>query len=98
MQLSGLSEKESEVAWRLSSTSGCQAAGKPNVRGWPGGDGNSESLPKAWGSQGRIENQVQEQERCDSRKRAESLREKVNSLELRVLVGMCLVVLGNQHL
>lgn len=58
------SEKESEVALRLSSTSGCQAAGKLNVRGWPGGDGNSEFQPKALGSQGRMENQVQEQEWC----------------------------------
>jgi len=62
MQPFSPSEKESEVALRLSSTSGCQAAGKPNARGWPGGDVNSDSQPKALGSQGRLENQVQEQE------------------------------------
>lgn len=64
MQLFSLSEKESEVALRLSSTSGCQAAGKPNARGWPGGDGNSDFQPKALESQGRMENQVQEEEWC----------------------------------
>lgn len=64
MQLLSLREKGSEVALRLSSTSGCQAAGKPNARGWPGRDGNSDSRPKAQGSQGRMENQVQEQAWC----------------------------------
>ena len=64
MQLFSLSEKQSEVALRLSSTSGCQAAGKLNARGWPGGDRDLDSQPKALRSQGRMENQVQEQERC----------------------------------
>lgn len=64
MQLFSLSEKESEVALRLSSTYGRQAAGKPNARAGPGGHGNSDSQPKALGSQGRMENQVQEQEQC----------------------------------
>lgn len=52
------------MALRLSSTSGRQAAGKLKARGWAGGDGNSDSWPKARGSQGRMESQVQEQEWC----------------------------------
>lgn len=63
MQLFSLREKESRVVLRLSSTSGCQAAGTLNARGLEE-MGDSDSEPKALGSQGRMENQVQEQEWC----------------------------------
>lgn len=43
-----MSEKESRVALRLSSTSGCQAAGMLSARGWPRGDGEFRLSQRHW--------------------------------------------------
>lgn len=79
MKLFGLSKKETEVALRLSSTSGCEAAGNMNARGWPQGNGNSDSA-KGTGIRGKDGKPGAGAKAvflwCDSSKKPKSLRDK----------------------